>query len=99
VLGTIGTAIYRGNMAGAALGRVPEEARVVARDTLGGATAAATHLPPDVGAALLHAARGAFATAMQATLVICAVVAALTGVMVLVARRDVRRAPAEGGVA
>ena len=99
VLGSIGTAIYRGIMAGAAFGGVPAGARGAARDTLGGATAAATRLPPDVGAALLHAARGAFATAMQATLVICAVVSALTGVMVLVALRDVRRAPGEGPAA
>jgi DHA2 family multidrug resistance protein-like MFS transporter len=97
VLGSIGTAIYRGIMAGAAFGGVPAGARGAARDTLGGATAAATRLPPDVGAALLHAARGAFATAMQATLVICAVVSALTGVMVLVALRDVRRVPEDGG--
>jgi hypothetical protein len=44
VLSSIGTAIYRGDMARAALDGVPAEARRTATDTLGGAAAAAPQL-------------------------------------------------------
>ena len=45
VLGSIGTAVYRGAMADAMPAGVPPEAAEAARDTLGGAVAAAEQLP------------------------------------------------------
>ena len=45
VLGSIGTAVYRGQMADAVPAGVPPEAAEAARDTLGGAVAAAADLP------------------------------------------------------
>jgi DHA2 family multidrug resistance protein-like MFS transporter len=100
ILGSIGTAIYRGGMARASLQGVPPEARRAARDTLGGAAAAAARLPDQVGAHLLEAARAAFAHALQVTVAICAVVSAMTAVLVVVTLRrlptsnaDVERQP------
>jgi MFS transporter, DHA2 family, multidrug resistance protein len=89
VLGSVGTAIYRGGMAGAALAGVPAEASRVARDTLGGAAAEAAHLPAALGASLLETARGSFTNALQVTVVICAVFTALTALLVLALRRPI----------
>jgi len=47
-------------------------------------------LSAQTGALLLEAARSAFAEAMQVTLILCAVVSALTEVMVVVMLRRVR---------
>jgi DHA2 family multidrug resistance protein-like MFS transporter len=75
LLGSVGAAIYRHEMAGTA---------PAARDTLGGATAMAAHLPGQAGAGLLDAARVAFTHGFNvaalgggATLVLAAVVAAV----------------------
>jgi DHA2 family multidrug resistance protein-like MFS transporter len=88
VLGSIGTAIYRGHLGGAALAGVPWEARRAAMDTLGGAVAAAGRLPTDVARALLlDAARVAFTHVMQATLMLCAAVSVAAAVVAAVALR------------
>ncbi len=93
ILGSVGTAIYRGAMAKAALPGVPAEARKVARDTLGGASAEAARLADQAGAQLLETARAAFSQALQVTVVVCAVVSALTAMMVIVMLRRVRTSP------
>lgn len=90
VLGSIGTAIYRNRMAIAPLDRVPAGARHAARDTLGGAVAAAAHLPTDLGLHLAAAARDAFSAALQVTAWICAVVSVLAAVVATVALRHAR---------
>jgi len=90
ILGSIGTAIYRGDMAAAALDSVPVEARRAARDTLGGATAAGAQLASPIGAQLIETARAAFIHAMQVTVVICAVVTALTAVAAVLMLRHIR---------
>jgi MFS transporter, DHA2 family, multidrug resistance protein len=89
VLGSIGTAIYRGDMARAALAGVPEAARHAARDTLGGATAAAAQLPGALGARLLETARVSFTHALHVTVVICAVLSTLTAIVAVVLLRHV----------
>ena len=50
ILGSIGTAVYRGAMADAVPAGVPPEAAEAARDTLGGAVAVAEQLPDQLGA-------------------------------------------------
>lgn len=90
VLGSIGTAIYRSRMASATLSGVPAQARLAARDTLGGAAAAANGLSRELGAQLLDSARSAFADAMHCTVAICAVLAALTAVAALFVLRRVQ---------
>jgi DHA2 family multidrug resistance protein-like MFS transporter len=77
-------------MAGAGLDGLPPEAQNVARDTLGGATAEAARLSTAAGARLLETARAAFGHALQITVAICAVVSALTAVLVLLTLRRLR---------
>jgi DHA2 family multidrug resistance protein-like MFS transporter len=87
VLGSIGTAVYRGLMAEAPLGGLPAAAREAARATLGGATAAAGALPDGAGAQLLAAARSAFTEALEITGAVCAVVAAATAILAVTVLR------------
>jgi MFS transporter, DHA2 family, multidrug resistance protein len=74
VLGSLGVAIYRGDLANLPAGLSAESA-TTARDTLGGAVKVAASLPDSLGLAVLDVARGAFVQAMQVAAVISAVVA------------------------
>jgi MFS transporter, DHA2 family, multidrug resistance protein len=96
ILGSIGTSIYRADMARAALSGVPPEARHAARDTLGGAVAVAAQLRDGVGTRLAETARLAFTHALHVTIVICAVVTALAAVVAIVMLRRIRPGD-EGG--
>lgn len=88
VLGSIGTAIYRGDLARADLTAVPESARRAAMDTLGGAVAAAEQRLSDTGSTLLlHTARVAYTHTLQVTLWLCAAVSVATAVLAAVALR------------
>jgi DHA2 family multidrug resistance protein-like MFS transporter len=89
IMGSIGTAIYRNAMAHAALDGVPPQARLIARDTLGGATAAAAQLTNQAGARLLQTARAAFAQALQVTVAICSVVSVLTALFIIITLRRI----------
>jgi MFS transporter, DHA2 family, multidrug resistance protein len=82
VLGSIGAAVYRGQMTEAVPAAVPSQA-AAARDTLVGAVAAADQLPDQLGAALLDTAREAFTQGLRLTFAISAAVA--VGIAVLVA--------------
>jgi MFS transporter, DHA2 family, multidrug resistance protein len=82
VLGSIGAAVYRGQMTEAVPAAAPSQA-AAARDTLGGAVAAANQLPDQLGAALLDAAREAFTQGLRLTFAISAAIA--VGIAVLVA--------------
>ena len=89
ILGSVGTAIYRGAMAGSALDGIPRETAVAARDTLGGAVAAAGQLPGG-GTALLAMAREAFTDGLQVIAMTCALVVMAMAVLVLVSLRRLR---------
>jgi len=90
VLGSLGTAIYRGHFSDTTLAGVPMAARQAAIETLGGAVAAATPLTPPAQEKLLGTARLAFTHATQATLALCAALALATAVGSVVARRRAR---------
>ncbi len=75
VLGSIGMAVYRGGIADRIPPDVPAAAARAARDTFGGATAAAGDLPGPTGDALLTAARDAFASGYVAVAAISALLA------------------------
>jgi DHA2 family multidrug resistance protein-like MFS transporter len=90
ILGSIGTAIYREAMGRAGLHSVPSEALTAARETLGGATAAAQHLAAPVAAQLLTASRAAFTHSLEVTAIICAVVSALVALSAAVLLRRIR---------
>ena len=84
ILGSIGTAIYRGQMAHALLDQVAPQAAAAARDTLGGAVAAAGQLPDQPGQALLGAARQAFTQGLHLTFAISAAAAVAVAVVAAV---------------
>ncbi|MYY08028.1 MFS transporter [Streptomyces sp. SID4919] len=78
VLGSLGTAVYRGRIEGSLPENVPADAMRDTEDTLAGATAAARDLPGVVGDRLLESGREAFTAGMNiAALVGAALVAAL----------------------
>ena len=91
VLGSIGTAVYRGRLADTIPEGTPPEARETASDTLGGAAAVAERLPGRPGVELLDAAREAFVGGLQlnaAVGVVCMVALAVLSAVLL------RRVPA-----
>ena len=75
ILGSIGVAIYRGEIADRLPASVPAEAQSVVSDTLGSAVAISGQLPAQLGAAVLDTARAAFVHGMQLTSGIAAVMA------------------------
>jgi DHA2 family multidrug resistance protein-like MFS transporter len=95
ILGSVGVAIYRGELADRLPADVPPEAAALARDTLGSAAAAAGQLPQDVGGAVVETAQHAFVHGMQLTSALAAVVALGVAAMALVLLRD--RAVSDGG--
>jgi DHA2 family multidrug resistance protein-like MFS transporter len=70
ILGVIGTSIYRGQLTGALPAGTPPA--TAARDTLGGAVAAAARLPGQPGRLLLGVARQAFTQGLHVAFATCA---------------------------
>jgi MFS transporter, DHA2 family, multidrug resistance protein len=90
ILGSLVTAVYRSVMASTTPMGVPSAAAEAARDTLGAATAIATSLPEQTGAALLAAAREAFTDAVVLTATVSAVLVIAAALVTAVGLRDVR---------
>jgi len=88
ILGSIGVAIYRGELADRLPADVPAEAAAVARDTLGSAVAVAGELPDQLGAAVLQTAREAFVQGMQLSSAIATVVAVGLAILAVAMLRD-----------
>jgi DHA2 family multidrug resistance protein-like MFS transporter len=89
ILGSIGVAVYRGELADALPPGVSSQAAAIARDTLGGAVGVAGQLPEGVGTALLAAAREAFTQGLQLTAGLSATVAVAIAVLATVLLRAV----------
>jgi MFS transporter, DHA2 family, multidrug resistance protein len=89
ILGSIGVAIYRGDVARALPSDIPAAAAEAARDTLGAALGVAAELPATIGATVVTVARDAFVQGMQVAAAISAVVAVGVAILTLVALRDV----------
>ncbi len=66
VLGSIGAAVYRSDLAHTAPAGLPPAAIDVSRNTLGGALSVAEHLPAQLGTQLVSAARVAFTHGLDA---------------------------------
>lgn len=77
IIGSIGTAVYRRDIARSMPGTIPAEAADAARDTLGNALAVAARLPGQLGTELADVARAAFTHALRTT--------AVTGTVIIVA--------------
>jgi DHA2 family multidrug resistance protein-like MFS transporter len=92
ILGSIGTAAYRGAMADSVPAGVPPEAAELARSTLGGALAAAGELPGPLGAALLGTAREAFAHSLELVALISAAILIATAIVAAVRPGSVKPA-------
>jgi MFS transporter, DHA2 family, multidrug resistance protein len=89
ILGSIGTAIYRTEVADSLPAGVPAAAADAARDTLGGALAIAQTLPDAVGSALVAVARLAFIDALHFVAAVAAVGAVATAIAAAAALRKV----------
>ncbi len=92
ILGSIGAAIYRSQLASTLPAGVPSDAAAAARDTLGAAVGVAGHLPDDAGTALLNAAREAFTQGLQVTAAISAAIAVAIAILATVLLRTVSAA-------
>jgi DHA2 family multidrug resistance protein-like MFS transporter len=89
ILGSIGAAIYRSELAHGLPAAVPTEAAMSARDTLGAAVIVAEGLPDGIGVLLLQVTRDAFVQGMQLTSAIAAVMAIAIAILALVMLRHV----------
>ncbi|MEV7541040.1 MFS transporter [Streptomyces sp. NPDC089915] len=90
VLGSIGAAVYRNSSALDAPAGVPADALGSARETIGGALAAAGKLGGDASANLVEAARAAFTSEVHAASVAGAVVMAGAAVFAVIGLRAVQ---------
>lgn len=90
ILGVVGTAAYRRQVAEALPAGVPPDAAAAARDTLGGAVAAAAQLPDVLGQALLAAAQQAFMQGLHLAAGVSAIAVIATAVLAAIALRGVR---------
>jgi DHA2 family multidrug resistance protein-like MFS transporter len=97
-LGSIGLAIYRGELTQSAPAALPAATQDAARDTLGAAIALARDLPGPLGAALVDAAQQAFVDGMRTSATIAAVVAVGLAAVALVGLRSHPVSSAEGQV-
>jgi DHA2 family multidrug resistance protein-like MFS transporter len=89
LLGTVGAAVYRSQMADTLPAGIPADAAAAARQTLGGADAVAGLLPDGLGVALSRIAEQAFVDGLRTTALVAATVLAITAVVVTVLLRDV----------
>ncbi len=99
VLGVVGTALYRSEVADTVPSGVPFDAAETARDSLGGAVAAGDDLPEPLGGDLVNTAGEAFTQALQlaATLSAAVVIAAAVLAWTLLRGAEARE-PEEKGV-
>jgi DHA2 family multidrug resistance protein-like MFS transporter len=89
-LGIVGTALYRDKIADRVPAGIPPEEADAARDTLGGAVAAAEPLPEPIGGELVEAAREAFTQGMHAAALTGALIAAALALLLVALLRHVR---------
>jgi DHA2 family multidrug resistance protein-like MFS transporter len=89
IMGSIGTAIYRSELADLMPAGVPAGVAAVARDTLGAAVGAAEGLPGQIGAALVESASTAFIQGMRMSFAIATVVAIGIAALAVITLRHV----------
>jgi DHA2 family multidrug resistance protein-like MFS transporter len=93
VLGVIGTRVYRSQLDGALPPGILPRAAAAARDTLGGAVAAAGHLPGQPGQVLVQVARQAFTQGLHVVFAVSATVVLGAAVLAAIQLRHLRPAP------
>jgi DHA2 family multidrug resistance protein-like MFS transporter len=97
VLGSIGIALYRSEMADGVPAGVAPEAAAAARDSLGGAAGVAVRLPGDLGATLLDAARASFVQGLHVAAAVSIAVAIGLAIVVAGLLREPAAATAGAG--
>ncbi len=93
LLGSLGTAVYRTEVAKSLPPGIPAEAADAALDTLGGALAIAQTLPDELGTALVAAAQVAFIDAFHFVAAVATVGAVVTAIGAAAALRSVPARP------
>jgi DHA2 family multidrug resistance protein-like MFS transporter len=96
ILGSIGTAVYRSQVASALPPSIPVTSSEAALDTLGGAVAVAQQLSGPLGATVLHAAREAFVQGMHLAVGISAAVALIAAIATTIVLWNTPAAAGEG---
>ena len=96
ILGSIGIAIYRGELAARLPAGVPAAAAETARDTLGGAATVAAQLPGDLGTAVLQAAQEAFVAGMRLSSAMAAGIGVGLAILALIVLRKQEPAASQG---
>jgi DHA2 family multidrug resistance protein-like MFS transporter len=89
ILGSVGTAVYRTEVADLIPAGIPAGAVDAARDTLGGALAIAQTLPDALASAVVAAAQTAFVDAIHLVAAVAAVLAVVTAIGAALALRTV----------
>jgi DHA2 family multidrug resistance protein-like MFS transporter len=87
LLGSLGSAVYRGRLTDTLPATVPPDAAAFARESIDRAVAASAHLPAPLDAQLLAAARDAFTAALHTVGFVGAVIFAALAVFAAVALR------------
>jgi DHA2 family multidrug resistance protein-like MFS transporter len=95
ILGSVGVAVYRGQLSDSLPADVPVEAATTAQDTLGAAAGVADQLPGQIGPRLIDAAQDAFVGGMHVVALIAAVVAVAVAALAWRALRSHGAATAE----
>jgi DHA2 family multidrug resistance protein-like MFS transporter len=90
ILGSVGVAIYRSQLAADLPAGLPTPAADAAKDTLGGAVVVSSTLPPAEGSAVFDAAANAFVTGLQVVSAVATVIAVLIAVVSWFALRQPR---------
>jgi len=93
ILGSLGIAIYRGQLTTLLPAAIAVAAAAAARDTLGGARGVAAQLPAEQGEILLAAARHAFVAGMQVAALVCVGVAIVVAIFAV---RTLHHVPPSG---
>ncbi|QSB04997.1 MFS transporter [Natronoglycomyces albus] len=96
VVGSIGVAAYRSEIADTLPSETPAQVRAAAEDSLDGAIAGAGQVSADISVSLLEAARAAFASGLN---VASAVAAGIAVVASIIAATRLRHIPPTGSVA
>jgi DHA2 family multidrug resistance protein-like MFS transporter len=89
LIGSIGVATYRGEVATTLPSGLPAEAANSARDSIDGAVSAAGQLPAELGTAVLESARAAFTSGLNIGAVVAAGIAAVAAVLAAIRLRHV----------
>jgi DHA2 family multidrug resistance protein-like MFS transporter len=89
ILGSLGTAVYRSEVAEALPPDIPAAVADAARDTLGGALAIAETLPDALADVLVAAAQVAFVDALHLVAAVAAILALITAIVAAAALRTV----------